>query len=77
MNDKFNFLPALFGTESISNTKQQLAYLLVKYTKLAYPNPTTMAESNWKSPILVHGHSVAALHERTDFRSADHASIMA
>lgn len=75
LND--DFLPALFGTESVSDTRRQLACLPVKHSGLALPNPTTTAESNWKASTLVCGHLVAALRGRTDFRSADHESIMA
>jgi hypothetical protein len=49
----------------------------VKHSGLALPNPTTTAESNWKASTLVCGHLVAALRGNTEFRSADHASIMA
>jgi hypothetical protein len=75
MNDKF--CPAILGIESVSETKQQLACLPVKHSGLALPNPTTTAESNWKASTLICGHLVAALRGRTDFRSADHANIMA
>jgi hypothetical protein len=71
------FLPALFGTESVSDTRRQLTCLPVKHSGLALPNPTTTAESNWKASTLVCGHLVAALRGRTDFRSADHKSIIA
>jgi hypothetical protein len=45
----------------------------------ALPNPTTAAESNWKASTLAcaGGHLVAALRGRVDFRSADHANVMA
>jgi hypothetical protein len=71
------FLPPLFGIESVCDTKRQLGCLPVKHSGLALPDPTTTAESNWKASTLVCGHLVAALREHTDFRSADHASIMA
>ncbi len=70
------FLPSLFGNGEQCDTKRQLACLPVKHAGLALPNPTTTAESNWKSSTLICGHLIAALRGTTDFRSADHSATM-
>jgi hypothetical protein len=75
LNDKF--LPALFGIESVSDTKRQLACSRVKHSVLAFPNPATTPESNCKASPLVFGHLVATLHGQTNFRSVDHANVIA
>jgi len=72
LDDKF--LPALFGTESVSNAKRQLACLPVKHSGLALPNPAAVAELSWKASTLACRQLVAALCERADFRLADHVT---
>jgi hypothetical protein len=71
------FLPSLFGKgESCDAKRGQLVCLPVKHAGLALPNPTTAAESNWKSSTLICGHLVAALRGATDFRSEDNSATM-
>ncbi len=70
-----NFLPALFGQDSVDDPLRQLASLPVKKAGLAIPNPTLTAESNWTSSTVICGHLVAAIRGRVEFRSADHQQI--
>jgi hypothetical protein len=81
LDDKF--LLALFGIESVSDTKRQLvACLPVKqHSWLALSNPTTTVRQSriGKHPLwYVEMLSPLSASERTDFRSADqHVNIMA
>jgi hypothetical protein len=62
------FLPALFGNEyDDDNPRQKLACLLVKHTGLAIPDPTTSAQLNFESSILICSHLLAALQGVKEF----------
>jgi len=67
------FLPALFGIESVSNTKQELACPVSP----SHPNNCGKVELESTHVGSARGHQMAALCGRADFRSADHASIVA
>jgi hypothetical protein len=71
------FLPALFGVDSVNETHKLLACLPVKAGELVIPNPTATAEQNWTVLTLICGHLVAALRGREEFHLADHTAIMA
>jgi hypothetical protein len=72
------FLPALFGTKSITNTRRQLTCLPMKKAGIAIPNPMESAGANWRASTATCGHLVAASKRRkAEFRSATHQLIMA
>jgi hypothetical protein len=70
------FLPALFGNESVDNTRRRLACLPVKCTGVALPDATKTAEQNRTASTIVCGHIVAALRGNEIFRSPEHKTIM-
>jgi hypothetical protein len=72
----YDFLPALFGVESVSDTQRQLASLPVKFAGLAIPDPTATAETNWSASTVICGHIIAAIRGTTIYRSADHLSVL-
>jgi hypothetical protein len=76
-NGAINKLPALFGVDGIDDTQRQLACQLEQKSGLAIPDPTTTADTNWTTSIVVCGHLVAALQGTDEFRSVDHNCIMA
>jgi hypothetical protein len=55
------FLPALFGKESLTNSQQQLTCLPVKQAGIAIPDPTELAGGNYMAFTVACGHLVAAL----------------
>jgi hypothetical protein len=71
-----DFLPALFGLESVPDTLKRLASLPVKKAGLALPDPTATAETNYHSSTVVCSHIIAAIRGTTTYRSADHLSVL-
>ena len=72
-----NFLPALFGEPRLEDTyRRPLATLPVKHAGLAIPDPTSTADSNYKTSSLVCGHLVQAIRLDSDveFSTVDHLS---
>jgi hypothetical protein len=57
----YNFLPALFGIESVTGTHRELASLPVKFAGLALPDPTASAKTNWTASTIICGHIIAAI----------------
>ena len=71
------FLPALFGKESLTASQRQLTCLPVKQAEIAISDPTESAGGNYTASTVACGHLVAALRRREEFRSVMHQSTMA
>jgi hypothetical protein len=72
----YDFLPALFGIEEVSDSQRQLASLPVKFAGLAIPDPTVTAATNWSASTVICGHIISAIRGTTIYRSADHLSVL-
>ena len=73
------FIPTLFDRTDFNDTDKQhlrnVFSLPVKEAGLAISNPTTTAETNFKSSTLITTHIVAALRGRTKFEHHKHVQI--
>ena len=73
------FLPTLFGDNydyDEKDPRRALAALPVKWAGLAIPDPTTSAQPNYESSILLCSHILAAFRGVDEFRSTDHTKVI-
>ena len=70
------FFPVLFIEAEAHMLGHKITGFPVKHAGMVIPYPILMAQGNWATSCIVTRHLVAALFDRVEFRSSDHAQLL-